>query len=186
MRLFIAIDYTDEVKDLIQENVNIIKPRLPRGIKWVEKENYHITFKFLGDVSKNKIDTLSEILEDTTKQFYSFAIQFGNLAVIPNARRPRILWYDMVEKTGIANNIFRILEQKLVQEDFKKAKRPLSLHTTLARIKYPMKVDWKAVFNKTSPITKTINCSSLTLFKSKLTQKGPLYSIMNKFNFSKK
>lgn len=186
MRTFIAISYKQEIKNLIQHNVKIMRPLLPRGIKWVEKENYHITFKFLGKVSQSKLNKLDDILTKITEQFYPFAIQFGQLAVIPTPDRPRILWYDMVEDTGIANNIFTLLETKLVKADFEKAKRPLNLHTTLARVKYPMKVDWREIFSKTSPIIKTINCSGLTLFKSKLTPKGPIYSIIDKFSFSKK
>ena len=186
MRTFIAINYSEEHKNLIYQNVNILRPQLPKGIKWVEKENLHITFKFLGDTSKDRLGILDKILKETRDQFYSFPINFGQIQVIPNHRNARILWYNMVEKTGIANNIFRVLERRLVKENFKKAKRPLHLHTTLGRIRYPIKDNWEKVLAQASPITNTVNCSSLTLFKSKLTPKGPIYSIIEKYRLNKK
>ena len=54
MRLFIAIDLSEEAK----ENIEKLKLELKgiKGIKLVSKENTHLTLKFLGEVSDNKAE----------------------------------------------------------------------------------------------------------------------------------
>ena len=57
MRLFLAIDIPENLKEEVakfQEQFKI------KGIKLVEKENLHITVKFLGEVDEEK---LKEILD---------------------------------------------------------------------------------------------------------------------------
>jgi 2'-5' RNA ligase len=53
MRLFIAVDLPEQVKDYISQ---IAQPlRAIPGIKPVNKENIHITMKFLGEVEESTV-----------------------------------------------------------------------------------------------------------------------------------
>ena len=54
MRLFVAVDLENEVREKIYELSKALSSI--RGIKTVEKENLHITLKFLGEVSDVKAE----------------------------------------------------------------------------------------------------------------------------------
>ena len=60
MRLFIAIDLPEDVKQVIEE----IKTSIDniKGVKPVNKQNLHLTMKFLGEVDDNKAGKVTEAL----------------------------------------------------------------------------------------------------------------------------
>jgi len=49
MRLFVALK-TTPYEYILNEKLKEIKPQFTEGIKWVSKENLHVTVKFLGEV----------------------------------------------------------------------------------------------------------------------------------------
>ncbi|EQA64729.1 2'-5' RNA ligase-like protein [Leptospira alexanderi serovar Manhao 3 str. L 60] len=55
MRTFLGISIPEEVK----EQLTSICYGLP-DVRWVLRENFHITLVFLGDQSNEQVDTLSE------------------------------------------------------------------------------------------------------------------------------
>ena len=65
MRTFIAIPCPDELKNKILE----LQDRLKNTgkIKFVERENIHLTLKFLVNVSGNKIKDIIEILDSISR-----------------------------------------------------------------------------------------------------------------------
>ena len=81
MRLFLGIDLPDNVK----ENISLVRDKFigVRGkIKWVPKENLHVTLKFLGDVDENKIENIREKL--TTIYFRPFRLRLSGLCFFFN------------------------------------------------------------------------------------------------------
>jgi len=60
MRLFIAIEIPKESKESIRNLENLIDTNA--SVKWVKKENLHITLKFLGEVESSS--PIEEILAD--------------------------------------------------------------------------------------------------------------------------
>ncbi|MBC8525588.1 MAG: RNA 2',3'-cyclic phosphodiesterase [Candidatus Cloacimonetes bacterium] len=183
MRLFFAFAFPERIKHIVAQNVSILRREIPKGIKWVEKENLHITFRFLGEVNPNILDDLSRQVKIISRTFYSFSISLGKLEIVPNLHRPRIIWYNMIENSDTANKIFYEVEKILKNFGFEKSNRPLKLHATLGRIKYSVNANWETIIKKIKPISETIMCKELTLFKSQLTASGPIYTVVQKFNF---
>ena len=155
-------------------------------MKWVEEENLHVTFKFLGEVPPTLLDEICKSVQNITDKFPPFITKFGKIEIVPNFHRPRIILYDIIENTQVAQNIFKEVEKKLSEIGFEKSQRPLKLHTTLGRVKFAQKIDWKKILAKTELITEEIHCATLTLFKSQLTQQGPIYTIEKTFLLNRK
>jgi len=183
MRLFLALDFPGSIKQKLDQNINILKADIPKGVKWVETENLHITFRFLGDTEPKILDGLNTEIEAVAKNYHHFSISFGSIEVVPNFYRPRIIWYNMIDETGISQKVFHDVEEELVNFGFKKEMRHFKLHTTLGRVKYVKKLNWEAILKKAKPLHDTIICKELTLFKSQLTSSGPIYSIVKKYDF---
>jgi len=182
MRLFLAIDFPEELKTRIARNIEILKGHIPKGIKWVDKKNLHVTFKFLGDVNERILEDIYTSVVGVTIEHTPFAISFKEAEMIPNPERPRLIWYDMKDETDSAAQLFKDVDMALYDLGFSKEKRPLALHTTIGRIKFVRNIEWEKISSNLIPVDDIVQCNELTLFKSQLTSSGPIYSILKTFN----
>ncbi len=185
MRLFLAIDFPEELKTRIARNIEILKGHIPKGIKWVDKKNLHVTFKFLGDVNERILEDIYTSVVGVTIEHTPFAISFKEAEMIPNPERPRLIWYDMKDETDSAAQLFKDVDMALYDLGFSKEKRPLALHTTIGRIKFVRNIEWEKISSNLIPVDDIVQCNELTLFKSQLTSSGPIYSILKTFNLEK-
>ena len=185
MRLFLAIDFPEELKTRIARNIEILKGHIPKGIKWVDKKNLHVTFKFLGDVNERILEDIYTSVVGVTIEHTPFAISFKEAEMIPNLERPRLIWYDMIDETDSAAELFKDVDMALYDLGFSKEKRPLALHTTIGRIKFVRNIEWEKISSNLIPVDDIVQCNELTLFKSQLTSSGPIYSILKTFNLEK-
>jgi len=178
MRCFIAIDLPTEIKKElknIQEQIstNSIK------IKFVEPENLHLTFKFLGELTDNKINKIKEVLREI--KFENFKVSLGSLGFFPSQNYIRVIWVDLKPKNQL-EELYKKIESALVREGFRADKRNFETHVTLGRVKF---VKDKPGFIKTlnaidvKPLEFQI--SSFSLKKSTLMRKGPVYENILKF-----
>ncbi|HUM35199.1 MAG TPA: RNA 2',3'-cyclic phosphodiesterase, partial [Candidatus Saccharicenans sp.] len=74
MRAFIAIDLTAEIKNNLAVLVNHLKP-LAKNIKWTARENYHLTLKFLGEISESEMEDVKKSLDEISGRHRSFTIR---------------------------------------------------------------------------------------------------------------
>ncbi len=187
MRLFLAIDFPQKVKDSIYRNGEILKGYIPKGVKWVEKKNLHVTFRFLGEVNDSLHDEILHEIKKVAGSCIPFVMSFLDISIIPNPVRPRLIWHDMRdESTTTAKQLFADIDTTLYDLGFDKEKKPLALHTTLGRVKFARNIDWSNIHDKLIPISEKVDCKELVLFKSQLTSSGPIYSVVEKFKFDKK
>lgn len=174
-RCFIAIDFNKKVEDDVE---NIQKILLNKKIfhgKLTEKNNLHLTLKFLGEIDETKLEEVKKRLREI--KFNKFKAYLGEIGFF-SPSRVKIVWIHILSK--------QILElQKLIDEKlnnlFKKEERFMS-HLTIARVKNIK--DKKLFINEIKKI-KTSNLefdvNSFFLVKSELSEKGPIYTDIEKF-----
>ncbi len=178
MRVFIAIDLPDELKEEIFKIYNKIK--FIRA-KFVEKENLHITLKFLGELQPPKVKEIQEALKSI--EFEKFKIRVKGLGAFPDFNRIRVLWL------GIAEGKEKLLElQRKVDIICKKFGFPLEKeyvpHITIARIKQVLN---KEKFLEIIDELKNIDFGYFEVKEFKLKQsilrpQGPLYKDLEKYS----
>ncbi|MCK4311477.1 MAG: RNA 2',3'-cyclic phosphodiesterase, partial [Candidatus Cloacimonetes bacterium] len=64
MRTFLALELPENIKNEVAEVVEYFRSLVRDGIKWVAKENLHITFQFIGDTREEDIPEISEFLKE--------------------------------------------------------------------------------------------------------------------------
>ena len=63
LRTFIAVDIPPTILHSIQQKMDPLQKAIGDfAVRWVPISNFHLTLKFLGDVSPSNIDTLTHIL----------------------------------------------------------------------------------------------------------------------------
>ncbi len=123
MRIFISIDIPQEIKKIVKE----IQKNLPEfNGKKIEEENFHLTLKFLGEITEKDLDETKQKLSEIN--FKKFKAKLGDLGVF-SENFVRIVWIKIENCDGLQKEI----DEKL-SSVFPKEKRFMS-HLTIARIK---------------------------------------------------
>ena len=88
-------------------------------VKFVEKENLHISLKFLGDLNCKEIEKTSAILQNVSTEYQHFRAELSkNIGVFPNISRPRVIWIGIEKGNDIISNIYQSIEKELKSEPF--------------------------------------------------------------------
>ncbi|GAF84965.1 unnamed protein product [marine sediment metagenome] len=175
MRLFIAIELPAELKEYLKKLQNQLGGSDSAKMSLVKE--FHLTLKFLGDVSEEKLDGIKSRL--AAVEFSAFSALLDEIGVFPDEKRPRVVWAGLEPKEKIIE-----LQQKVeeaLKGLFPKDER-FHPHLTLARVKFVK--DKKEFSDKLKAISvdkKEFNISSLKLIKSTLTPEGPVYEELGSF-----
>lgn len=103
----------------------------PRRIKWVEPENWHLTWLFLGDVDPDALPDIQGRVKGALAGKAPVQTRLLGPVFRPNARKPSTLVCD-IEKTPELDAIARALREALPEYPSDRAFKP---HLTLGRIK---------------------------------------------------
>lgn len=148
-----------------------------RGVRWVRKENLHLTLKFLGDTPEEKVGPLVDALEPVLSVIAPFRIIGRGIGVFPDIRRARILWAGL-EGDDLARLVMEV-ERAVEPFGFEKEKRDFKPHLTIGR--------WRRFDGRSDLIKQEIErlknyefgdsrVGEVTLFQSILRSEGAVYS----------
>ncbi|MBE2188604.1 MAG: RNA 2',3'-cyclic phosphodiesterase [Desulfobulbaceae bacterium] len=175
-RLFIGtfIDYT-----LFEPIYNEIVDELGEVVfgKWTEINNLHFTYKFLGNIEIDKIDSLIEGLGDILKQKES-PLKIRGLGCFPTANKPRIVYARVFNPDNSVINSYHIIESRMKKLGFAPEIKHFVPHVTLMRVKSHLTgfSDKLKTYNN-MPIG-LMPSYKISLIESTLTNKGPNYNIL--------
>lgn len=172
MRLFLAIDFPDDILEEVQSWVPEQK-----GWRKVGHHQMHLTLAFLGECSEQNKEEIHHELSGIS--FNPFELSISGLGTFPNESPPRIIW------AGIESNdeLMNLQEKISVQlEEYIKSKDAHSYvpHITIARIKSRKGMNHIIKQNlqrKTPAINVQVN--EFLLKKSILKSSGSEYETLN-------
>ncbi len=177
MRTFIAIEISQHIKEAL---LNFITPCQGdnRNVKWVKPRGMHLTLKFLGEISEERIVDIQKQLQKIGSEHSVFSLHIQGLGTFPpGSKRPRVLWAGIEEPQPV------IRLQKDVEESFEKIhfpreKRDFHPHLTIGRVKNPYGIDKLLSMFNNNPHTEfgRMIVKHITLFKSTLKPSGAEYT----------
>lgn len=181
MRVFLAIDFPEEIKNLIIRDISSLRKTFP-SLKWIKKTSLHLTLKFLGDTEPIKIAQLNHTLENAFKDIEPFILKTKEYALFPNVRKAR-LFYLGIEKSHTLFQCYKIIEEKLRLSDFEKEPREFHPHITLARIKVThLSEQENTQLTSHSSLKMEVRVNEITLMQSKLLPDGARYTPVQRFS----
>ncbi|HHV99951.1 MAG TPA: RNA 2',3'-cyclic phosphodiesterase [Clostridiaceae bacterium] len=158
MRLFIAINFDDQMKNRLHEITQKLKSVSNRG-NFTRKENFHLTVVFIGET--NKINIVKQIMDKICAE--PFDITIGRLGKFQ--RNGGDIYWVGVENNEYLSAIYNQLAEELASAGFNIEKRSFRPHLTLGReVILSEKFDEKAFSNTISPMT--IRVERISLMKS--------------------
>lgn len=172
MRAFIAIETPKEVNFTLKE---IQKKFAGLGKINFTQEPYHLTLKFLGEISEDQCTQVKELLKSI--KFKPFELELTQLGVFPNEDYIKVIWVGTKDKE--VNELQQQIDSKLTGI-FGKDLR-FHAHITLGRVKFvENKEKIKELFKTKVPSLK-FEVKEFKLIKSELTPNGPKYEDLEVF-----
>jgi len=180
MRAFIAIEIPPSIKKAALKIQDELKKFFPL-VSWTEKNNLHITLKFLGEINEETARKILPLLEEESGKINVFKIKFDSLGVFPGFNQPRIIWLGSgiacQELTSLASSLEKSLEVLGIQKE----NRQFKAHITIGRIKSnqdfgKIREVFKITATEIGKKQLEFTAEGLTLFKSNLSSAKPSYT----------
>ncbi|RUM59290.1 MAG: RNA 2',3'-cyclic phosphodiesterase [Persephonella sp.] len=121
----------------LEEKYNDVKKSFDRYIigRWTPLSNFHITYKFIGDVNEEELRNIHKILKNELDREINTEIQLKGLNSFPNIYNPKILFIDVIDKENFLTECSNLIEEKLSLLGYPKSDKKFIPHITLMRIK---------------------------------------------------
>ncbi len=173
-RCFIALDIPEETRDEIEN----IQSELPTDLflgKLTEKDNIHLTLKFLGEIDDTTLRSVLERLDTIDRS--SFDLIISDAGVF-SRNCPRIIW---LSAESLSLRELQKDVDKSISDIFPMERRFMG-HMTIARIKECN--DRETLLTKIKGIRPRIlsRITSFSLVSSRLTKLGPIYETIERFS----
>ncbi|GIV00240.1 MAG: RNA 2',3'-cyclic phosphodiesterase [Actinomycetota bacterium] len=177
LRLFIAVDLPQDVRELVDRGVEPIRERYPQG-RWVPVRNQHVTLKFLGATWPRLVEGVLATVGSVAARHRPFETRVSGLGAFPSVRRARVLWAGLEDPAGRLAAIAADLDAELAR-DFAPEKRPFAAHLTVARFDPPVPLaeDLAEIGLESRPF----EVAWLVVYRSHLQRPAPVYEPLATF-----
>lgn len=163
MRLFIAIDLPDDVKEYLRK----LQTLLSEG-KMSLTRDFHLTLKFLGSCDEGQRKKIKDQLREIS--FAPFEAELEHMGTF-GGRVPRVVWVGVKVAPSLSRTVHEI-ERRMETLGFLK-EHPWTPHITLARIKFiPRPQEFLANLKAMEVQPLRFPVSEFHLFESQLLPEG--------------
>ncbi|MBU0530300.1 MAG: RNA 2',3'-cyclic phosphodiesterase [Nanoarchaeota archaeon] len=180
MRVFVAIDLPEDVKNKISEFINGFDKNVA-DIKFVDPKNLHITLKFLGEVREDSVKQIVNVLSDYVPKSFSYKLHIAGFGFFGSPKFIRALWLGLKEGKNETIQIMKDLNKKL--DHIRHEDYDLSPHLTIGRVRNSHDAD--ALLSQIRKLADVkigeIQVDTIKLKKSFLTPEGPMYNDIELF-----
>lgn len=129
MRVFVALDIDDAIRDLIARFLDGVCGFAPDA-RWARPESLHITLKFIGERPDEDAEKIKRTLE--TIEAAPVELNFRGYGFFPGARAPRVFWIG-IEAGPNLTALATTVDEKLASLQIPKEEHAFTPHLTLAR-----------------------------------------------------
>ena len=178
IRTFIAIPVPESVFVLQGNLKNTIEKKTGK-VRWVKRDQLHLTLKFVGDTPEESIDDVRGVMQKVSNQMTPFKIFIQGVGCFPKIERPRVMWVGLDGEIDKLNQLVTAVHDGLDPLGFPRDEKEFHPHITMARAKYPQKKtpDISSFLNTTyDPIPFRIE--KIQFISSELFPNGPVYTIL--------
>ena len=176
IRAFIALP----IADSIQREISLVQDRLKTAapeVRWEHPSKFHVTMKFLGDLSGSQIQTLRSSMGEMTGKVAPFPVRLLSAGCFPNSRSPKIVWIGSSrEENRLLTVCFELIDTHCASAGFSRDERQFHPHITLGRVKGKIS---DSLIRKVETLTfepLQFLCTELLVMKSDLSPSGSAYS----------
>jgi 2'-5' RNA ligase len=181
MRLFAAIPLLGEAHRAAADQLRALKA-LDWPVRWVKDEGLHITLKFFGEVTSDRLETISEMLGFCMEGMTPMTLAVTGAGVFPMPAKPRIIKLEVSTAPDLELLQDRI-ERAGERIGFPPEGRPFHPHITLGRVREGHRLPLGALdrLEQVAPEPAFV-ADRLVLYDSNHGSDGPVYRSRAEFS----
>ena len=169
-RLFVSIELPSSVTATLAG----LDPHLP-GVRWLQPPQMHLTLAFLGNVSREIQETLSEKLQAIS--WRSFFLPLVGFGTFPGKGWPKIIWIGVGTGHPHLFQLHKRVQEALLATGLEPDLRSFHPHVTLARCRDVSPQTIRPFLKSHSDFDAgMIHVESFQLNSSELTPAGSVYT----------
>ena len=176
-RVFCAVELPREVRAQLQDHIARLRKKVPDvAASWSQVEKVHLTLKFFGNVSVDRVATISDAITRGVKGLSPFEIIVGKAG----AFRRQVLWIGVSDPSGKLAGLHDRIDSECAAEGFEKEDRAYRPHLTIARIRRPegaRRLEDAHLQMEFEPIA--LQLDEVVVFRSELSPKGSRYTAIS-------
>ena len=188
MRLFVAVDLSEEARQAMAAEQRRIAAALARGqtsLKWVRPEHMHLTLVFLGSVDEARVPAVIDALGRDVHTA-PFDMVFDGVGAFPPRGAPRVLWTGVTEGAAQLVVLQRDVGQRAAALGIALEDRPFNPHLTLGRWRESRPRDReRALASEGLGAMARVRVERATLYESRLSPSGPTYTALAHANLTR-
>ncbi len=177
-RVFCAVEVLTEARARVAEHIASLRHEAPDArASWARAENFHITLKFLGEIGRNRVESLSRAAQRAVAGIPPFDVAIKGAGAFPPHGIPRVLWLGITDASDGLARLQSRLDKECDREGFPPEQRPFHPHLTIARPRVPKGARRLAALHKEmgfEPIGFPVN--ELRVIRSELGPGGSRYT----------
>jgi len=128
MRLFVAINFTEEILNSLGNVMESLKENTLRG-RMTRRENLHLTLVFLGKIAPGRIAEIKNVMNKVNVK--SFLLKLSGFGWFKRSSG-NICWVG-VEKNKALDELYKQLSDGFIKSGFEVEDREYKPHITLSR-----------------------------------------------------
>jgi len=180
-RLFLAIKLIPD-KSLLKIYHSLQQSFRYDKIRWVDPVNFHLTLKFFGNTSDEKIPIISEVIQNVLKPYGPLNLELENCGVFGSKYKPRVIWFGISNNNQLKNLVIELLND-LHDAGFVKDRQNFVPHITVGRI--TKIINTRLFYEEMSKVKdvflQQIIFDKIILFESVLSSGAPQYNVIKSF-----
>ena len=174
-RLFLALPSGDEI--MFRQTLDELEKITSRdSINWISHGNLHLTIRFIGETSENRIPAIINAMENAAKRVIPYGSRIAKIGLFGSSYQPRVIWAGWNDE-GHTLALHEQLKSELQKAGFPADRQNFVPHLTLGRIRH---IADKRFFSKQIATMSerefgNVFNNRLILFESILKPSGPEY-----------
>lgn len=135
LRLFAALPLPEELVDRLISLQRALAHHWPAGsVRWVRRDQLHLTLRFYGDVAAADAPALTKALQSACAGMDPLRLGLAGLGGFPQARHPRVVWAGVSGDLDSLQRLQDRIEAATGAFGQHQDTRPFQPHLTLGRV----------------------------------------------------
>jgi len=174
-RMFTAMPVPFGIKDYLALTVHNLEASFS-SVKWVSRDNYHITLQFLGDLEIEAEEKVRSVLASTVNRFNRFRLELTEVSAFPALSRGRVVIAHCQTVDDVPGKLKLALDRGLSGAiGYQPDNRAWQPHITLGRVRRGKPISFP--HSNDLHLTGDFEVCTVQLISSRLTPAGPEYTL---------
>lgn len=168
---------------LLRQRLTVMQGGI-EGARWTERDNFHITLTFIGEIDEGAAAHADEALSSIRME--KFSLRLKGTGSFAQGKWPKVLWIG-VEESEPLRRLKDKIDRALRSAQIPFESRKYTPHVTMARLKNPDEAKVAEFMQQHNLFsTEAFEVDEFILYHSHLTKNGPVYEPVREYPLADK